>query len=98
MPEVHTDVLDAQRAMRAHVPGVGMAIMVSTMLHSIATGNMLPSSVATVCIDINPAAVTKLLDRGSIQSIGMVTDVGLFVRQLADALEAPAAGQSATTS
>lgn len=86
MPEVYTDMIEAQRAMRAQVPGVGMAIMVSTMLHSIATGNMLPSSVATVCIDINPAAVTKLLDRGSIQSIGMVTDVGLFVRQLADAL------------
>jgi lysine-ketoglutarate reductase/saccharopine dehydrogenase-like protein (TIGR00300 family) len=88
MPGVITDMLEAQRAMRAHVPGIGMAIMVSTMLHSIATGNMLPSSVATVCVDINPSAVTKLIDRGSIQSIGMVTDVGLFLRQLADALGA----------
>jgi lysine-ketoglutarate reductase/saccharopine dehydrogenase-like protein (TIGR00300 family) len=86
MPEVVTDVLAAQRAMRAHVPGLGMAIMVSTMLHSIATGNMLPASVTTVCVDINPAAVTKLADRGSIQSVGMVTDVGLFLRQLREAL------------
>jgi lysine-ketoglutarate reductase/saccharopine dehydrogenase-like protein (TIGR00300 family) len=88
MPGVITDMLEAQRAMRAHVGSLGMAIMVSTMLHSIATGNMLPSSVATVCVDINPSAVTKLIDRGSIQSIGMVTDVGLFLRQLADALGA----------
>jgi lysine-ketoglutarate reductase/saccharopine dehydrogenase-like protein (TIGR00300 family) len=88
MPGVITDVLETQRAMRAHVPGLGMAIMVSTMLHSIATGNILPASVNIVCVDINPAAVTKLVDRGSIQSVGMVTDVGLFIRQLADALDA----------
>lgn len=87
MPDVITDMMEAQRAMRAHVPGTGMAIMISTMLHSIATGNMLPASVATVCVDINPAAVTKLMDRGSIQSVGMVTDVGLFLRQLKEALE-----------
>jgi hypothetical protein len=88
MPGVITDVLETQRAMRARVPGLGMAIMVSTMLHSIATGNILPASVPIVCVDINPAAVTKLVDRGSIQSVGMVTDVGLFLRQLADALGA----------
>ena len=88
MPEVITDMIAAQREMRAQVPGVGMAIMVSTMLHSIATGNILPASVTTVCVDINPAVVTKLADRGSIQSVGMVTDVGLFLRQLADALGA----------
>ena len=88
MPEVITDVVEAQRAMRARVPGLGMAIMVSTMLHSIATGNLLPASVSIVCVDINPAAVTKLVDRGSIQSVGMVTDVGLFVRHLAEALGA----------
>jgi lysine-ketoglutarate reductase/saccharopine dehydrogenase-like protein (TIGR00300 family) len=88
MPEVITDVLEAQRLMRARVPGLGMAVMVSTMLHSIATGNLLPASVPIVCVDINPAAVTKLVDRGSIQSVGMVTDVGLFLRQLADALNA----------
>lgn len=88
MPEVVTDVLEAQRAMRARVPGVGLAIMVATMLHSIATGNLLPASVPIVCVDINPATVTKLMDRGSIQSTGMVTDVGLFLRQLAQSLGA----------
>jgi lysine-ketoglutarate reductase/saccharopine dehydrogenase-like protein (TIGR00300 family) len=88
LPEVITDVVEAQRAMRQRVPGVGLAVMVSTMLHSIATGNILPASVPIVCVDINPATVTKLLDRGSIQSIGMVTDVGLFVRQLAQTLGA----------
>jgi lysine-ketoglutarate reductase/saccharopine dehydrogenase-like protein (TIGR00300 family) len=88
MPGVITDVLEAQREMRRRLPGLGMAVMVSTMLHSIATGNILPASVPIVCVDINPAAVTKLVDRGSIQSVGMVTDVGLFLRQLADALEA----------
>jgi len=88
MPEVITDIVETQRAMRARVPGLGMAIMVSTMLHSIATGNILPASVPIVCVDINPAAVTKLVDRGSIQSVGMVTDVGLFLRQLAGALDA----------
>ena len=88
MPGVVTDVLEAQREMRKRVPGLGMAVMVSTMLHSIATGNLLPASVPIVCVDINPAAVTKLVDRGSIQSVGMVTDVGLFLRQLADALGA----------
>jgi lysine-ketoglutarate reductase/saccharopine dehydrogenase-like protein (TIGR00300 family) len=88
MPEVITDVVETQRAMRARVPGLGMAIMVSTMLHSIATGNILPASVPIVCVDINPAAVTKLVDRGSIQSVGMVTDVGLFLTQLAGSLGA----------
>jgi hypothetical protein len=57
--------------------------MFSTMLHSIATGNMLPASTTTVCIDINPAVVTKLADRGTFQTVGVVTDVGLFVEQLA---------------
>ncbi len=90
MPEVITDMVEAQRQMRARVPDVGLAIMVSTMLHSIAAGNLLPASVPIVCVDINPAAVTKLLDRGSIQSVGMVTDVGLFLRQLADALRSDA--------
>ncbi|MFP5225729.1 MAG: TIGR00300 family protein [Actinomycetota bacterium] len=89
MPEVVTDMVEAQTRMRQALDGVGMAIMVSTMLHSIATGNLLPSTCATVCVDINPAAVTKLVDRGSIQSIGMVTDVGLFLRQLRQALEGP---------
>jgi hypothetical protein len=61
--------------------------MLSTMLHSIAVGNMLPAAVHTVCIDINPAVVTKLADRGSFQTMGIVTDVGLFLEQLADGLD-----------
>jgi lysine-ketoglutarate reductase/saccharopine dehydrogenase-like protein (TIGR00300 family) len=87
LPEVITDVLDAQRAMRAYAQRAGACLMLSTMLHSIATGNLLPAAVHTVCVDINPAVVTKLADRGSFQTIGVVTDVGLFVEQLADELE-----------
>lgn len=83
LPDVHTDVIDGQRAMRAELPGVGFAIMVATMLHSIATGNILPASVPLVSVDINPATVTKLADRGSSQAIGIVTDIGLFLEGLA---------------
>lgn len=83
LPDVHTDVIVGQRAMRAELPGVGFAIMVATMLHSIATGNLLPASIPLVCVDINPATVTKLADRGSAQAVGIVTDIGLFLEQLA---------------
>ncbi|MDX6202135.1 MAG: hypothetical protein QOF82_2770 [Frankiales bacterium] len=83
LPDVYTDVIEGQRAMRGRLPGVGFAIMVATMLHSIATGNLLPAAVPLVCVDINPATVTKLADRGSAQAIGIVTDVGLFLEQLA---------------
>lgn len=83
LPDVYTDVIVGQHAMRAALPGVGFAIMVATMLHSVATGNLLPASVPLVCVDINPATVTKLADRGSTQARGVVTDVGLFLEQLA---------------
>ena len=83
LPDVYTDVIEGQRAMRAELPGIGFAIMVATMLHSIATGNILPASVPLVCVDINPATVTKLADRGSAQAVGIVTDIGLFLEQLA---------------
>ena len=83
LPDVHTDVIDGQRAMRAELDGVGFCLMVATMLHSVATGNILPASVPLVCVDINPATVTKLADRGSSQARGIVTDVGLFLEQLA---------------
>jgi lysine-ketoglutarate reductase/saccharopine dehydrogenase-like protein (TIGR00300 family) len=82
LPDVYTDVIEGQRAMRAELPGVGFAIMVATMLHSIATGNILPASIPLVCVDINPATVTKLADRGSAQAVGIVTDIGLFLEQL----------------
>ena len=83
LPDVYTDVIEGQRAMRAELPGVGFAIMVATMLHSIATGNMLPASVPLVCVDINPATVTTLADRGSSQAVGIVTDHGQFLEQRA---------------
>ena len=87
LPDVITDVLAAQDRMRAALPGVEMAILVCTMLHSIATGNILPASVKTVAVDINPAVVTKLADRGSWQAVGLVTDAELFLRELGSALE-----------
>lgn len=86
LPDVYTDVLDGQRAMRAKLTDVGFCLMVATMLHSVATGNILPASVPLVCVDINPATVTKLADRGSSQARGIVTDVGLFLEQLAGEL------------
>jgi lysine-ketoglutarate reductase/saccharopine dehydrogenase-like protein (TIGR00300 family) len=97
LPEVITDVLEAQRVMRSYAQRAGACLMLSTMLHSIATGNLLPASVHTVCVDINPAVVTKLADRGSFQTIGVVTDVGLFVEQLADELERTTPQSSATS-
>ncbi|HEV3103180.1 MAG TPA: TIGR00300 family protein [Candidatus Dormibacteraeota bacterium] len=92
LPDVITDMVEAQKRMRASLHGVRMAIMLSTMLHSIATGNMLPAWVRTVCVDINPAVVTKLADRGSWQSIGLVTDVESFLRELALVIETGAHG------
>ncbi len=86
LPDVHTDVIEGQRAMRAQLRDVGFALMVATMLHSVATGNILPASIPLVCVDINPATVTKLADRGSSQARGIVTDIGLFLEQLAHEL------------
>ncbi|MBV8354243.1 MAG: TIGR00300 family protein [Candidatus Eremiobacteraeota bacterium] len=85
LPEVIVDVIEAQRAMRRLVPEIGMAIMIGTLLHSIAVGNLLPASCKTVCVDINPASVTKLTDRGSTQTIGLVMDVAGFLRELRQA-------------
>ena len=87
LPDVITDMVEAQGRMRAALGGVRIALMLSTMLHSIATGNMLPAGVRTVCVDINPAVVTKLADRGSWQSVGLVTDVESFLRELALVVE-----------
>jgi conserved hypothetical protein TIGR00300 len=86
LPDVHADVIDGQRAMRAQLHDVGFCIMIATMLHSIGTGNLLPASIPLVCVDINPATVTKLADRGSAQAMGIVTDTGLFLEQLAGEL------------
>jgi lysine-ketoglutarate reductase/saccharopine dehydrogenase-like protein (TIGR00300 family) len=86
LPDVHADVVAAADAMREHVPGVEVALMLASTLHAIATGNLLPAGVETYCVDINQAVVTKLADRGSHQALGIVTDVGLFLRDLADHL------------
>jgi lysine-ketoglutarate reductase/saccharopine dehydrogenase-like protein (TIGR00300 family) len=86
LPDVVTDVVAAADTMRSHIPGVAVALMLASTLHAIATGNCLPAGVETFCVDINQAVVTKLADRGSHQALGIVTDVGPFIRQLADAL------------
>jgi lysine-ketoglutarate reductase/saccharopine dehydrogenase-like protein (TIGR00300 family) len=86
LPDVETDVVRAADAMRYLVPGVTGALMLASTLHAIATGNILPAGVETYCIDINPAVATKLADRGSHQALGIVTDVGLFVHELATEL------------
>ena len=86
LPETMMDLVAAQDAYAKALAGVEVVVMLSSMLHSIGVGNMLPSWVKVVCVDINPAVVTKLSDRGSTQTIGIVTDVGLFLRQLAEAL------------
>jgi lysine-ketoglutarate reductase/saccharopine dehydrogenase-like protein (TIGR00300 family) len=86
LPDVITDVVEAQRAMRRHVPEIGMSLMVCTLLHSIAVGNLLPASCKTICVDINPASVTKLTDRGTTQTLGLVMDAASFLRELWHAL------------
>lgn len=86
MPGVITDSMEAQGSMRQAVRGVEVAIMAASMLHAIATGNLLPASVRSVVVDISPAVVTKLADRGTAQAMGLVTDVELFLRALASAL------------
>ncbi len=89
LPDVITDVIEAQREMRRRIhDGVQVAVMLSTMLHSIAVGNLLPATVYTVCVDINPSVLTKLVDRGSFQTIGIVMDTGGFLRDLLEELEA----------
>jgi lysine-ketoglutarate reductase/saccharopine dehydrogenase-like protein (TIGR00300 family) len=92
LPEVVSDMLEVQRRLRDIIWGrdgndlIGYCIVVGTMLHGIATGNCLPASVPLACIDINQATVTKLMDRGSFQSMGIITDVGLFIRGVAEHL------------
>ena len=80
------DLVVAQDRYMEALTDVKMAVVLSTMLHGIGVGNMLPSWVKVVCVDINPSVVTKLVDRGSAQTLGLVTDTGLFVHQLAEKL------------
>jgi lysine-ketoglutarate reductase/saccharopine dehydrogenase-like protein (TIGR00300 family) len=82
LPEVITDTIEAQDAMREKLAGVSTALMMGTMLHSMAVTNLLPATVKTLCIDVNPAAVSKLTERGSFQSLGLVSDLEPFLREL----------------
>ena len=88
LPETIMDLVAAQDRYAECLKGVSLVLMLASMLHGIGVGNMLPSSVRVVCIDINPAVVTKLGDRGSSQTVGIVTDTGLFLRQLVEQLGA----------
>ncbi|MEO0374441.1 MAG: TIGR00300 family protein, partial [Cyanobacteria bacterium P01_A01_bin.17] len=86
LPDTKMDLLEAQADYARLIEGADLILMLSTMLHSIGVGNMTPAGVKMVCVDINPAVVTKLSDRGSIESIGVVTDVGLFLSLLVQQL------------
>ncbi|MFC7362885.1 ornithine cyclodeaminase family domain [Nocardioides astragali] len=83
LPDVYTDVVDGQRAMRAEIHDIGYCVMLATQLYSVATANILPARVPLVCVDIDPRTVTKIADRGSNPGRGIVADVGLFLEQLA---------------
>jgi hypothetical protein len=87
LPGVITDSVNAQLSYRKILKGVDVVLMISTMLHSIAVGNLLPSTVKVIAVDITPSSVTKLLDRGSGQAIGLISDVGTFLPLLVDFLE-----------
>ena len=82
LPETQMDLIKAQEQYAQLLKGADLILMLSSMLHSIGVGNMTPAGVRLVCVDINPAVVTKLSDRGSIESVGVVTDVGLFLNLL----------------
>ncbi len=87
LPDTVMDMQEAQERYARALQGADLVLILGTMLHGIGVGNMTPSWVRTVCVDINPAVVTKLVDRGSAQASGIVTDVGLFLRLLADEME-----------
>ncbi len=87
LPDTQMDLIKAQEEYAELLKGADMVLMLSTMLHSIGVGNMTPAGVKMVCVDINPAVVTKLSDRGSVESVGVVTDVGLFLSLLVQQLD-----------
>ncbi|MCP2729437.1 bifunctional arginine dihydrolase/ornithine cyclodeaminase [Limnofasciculus baicalensis] len=87
LPDTEMDLVKAQTAYAKQLEGADMILMLSSMLHSIGVGNMTPAGVKMVCVDINPSVVTKLSDRGSVESIGVVTDVGLFLSLLVQQLD-----------
>jgi hypothetical protein len=79
--------MQAQDRMLELIPGCSMVLMVATLLHSVAVGNCLPSYVKTICVDINPSSLTKLMDRGTMHAIGVVSDAGTFLPFLEEQLE-----------
>ncbi len=87
LPDTQMDLIKAQQEYAQLLEGADMILMLSSMLHSIGVGNMTPAGVKMVCVDINPAVVTKLSDRGSVESVGVVTDVGLFLSMLVQQLD-----------
>jgi len=97
LPDTITDMNQAQDAYAEHLRGAGLVLCLGSMLHSIAVGNMLPSWVKIVCVDINPAVATKVSDRGTGQAVGVVTDVGLFLDLLARIVAAQAEAQPSAT-
>jgi hypothetical protein len=95
LPDTLTDMVEAQQVYARLLEGAEMILMLSSMLHSIGVGNMTPAGVKLVCVDINPAVVTKLADRGSVESVGIVTDVGLFLSLLVQQVRTQAASKNA---
>jgi len=87
LPEVITDSVEAQKRYKDMLKDADLVIMLATALHSIAVGNLLPSTVKIICVDINPAVATKLLDRGTAQAVGIVSDIGVFFPLVAEELE-----------
>ena len=87
LPETMMDLVEAQREYARLIEGADMILMLASMLHSIGVGNMTPAGVRLICVDISPAVMTKLADRGSVESTGIVTDVGLFLNLLASRLD-----------
>jgi hypothetical protein len=84
LPDTICDMIQAQARYAELLNGADLVVILGTMLHGIGAGNMIPSWVRTICVDINPAVVTKLSDRGSAQTVGIVTDVGMFIHLLKD--------------
>jgi hypothetical protein len=88
LPDVISDALEAQQAMRAKLDGVTIAMMMGTMLHSIAVGNLLPATVRRLCVDLNPAVVAQLANRSTFPAVGLVTDIESFLRELTECIGA----------
>jgi hypothetical protein len=87
LPEVVTDAIDAQKAMREKIGGVKVALLMSSMLHSMAVASLLPADVKTLCVDINPSVISHLTDPGNFQAVGLITDIEPFLRELTGCLE-----------